>query len=1014
MLNYHLSFGAPWYLLLLVLLPVLWWCSFRGLAGLGRVRRWVVLGVRTVVLLLLIAALAEIQMVRISDRLTVVYLLDQSLSIPPQRRAAMIEYVNRAIQEHRKDRDRVGVIVFGRDAAIEIPPFDDDVQLAPVIESALDQDYTNLAGALKLAQASFPEDAAKRIIVISDGNQNLGDAMEQARGVAAAGIGIDALPVRYHSRAEVIVERLAIPGEIRRGQPFDLRVVVTNTAQPSAGDSGEVRGRLVLSQLTGDRPTVLSDQPVVLPPGKKVFSIRQEIDAANFYTYEARYVPDPGRPDDDAMRENNRATAFTHVRGKGQILLIEDYEHPGEFDFLVQRLRDQGLEVTVEKSNATFTSLGELQVYDTVVLANVPCSTNQDVYFTDDRIAMLVRNTQQMGAGLVMLGGPNGFGAGGWTGTELEKAMPVDFQIKSAKVVPRGALVMIMHACEIAQGNHWQKVIAHQAIKVLGAQDYCGVLHWNGNDQWLWGGRKGLLPVGGNRRQMMGAVDRMTPGDMPQFDPAMRMAEQGFARLDEEVAVKHMIIISDGDPSRPSGGVIAALKRLNVTVSTVAVGAHGPAESRLLANIASQTGGKYYAVRNPKALPRIFQREARRVARSLIFEQPVRPRIKFPHEMLGGIEGPLPPVDGFVLTSKKDNPLVEVALVSPKPAGERNSTILASWTYGLGRAVAFTSDAGARWASDWTAEPDMYDKLFVGMIRWSMRPTGESGRFNTAVDVKDEEVRVVVTALDKDDEFLNFLSMSGRAVSPDLESVPFKIEQTAPGRYVGKFPANKAGSYFVIVDPGSAPGEKTGKLQKLPPIRTGVNVPYSDEFRDRTPDEALLGELARLVPTGGTSAGLIIRAPADSQEIEPLLAVNTFRHEGLPKATSSQDIWFYVALICSCLFFFDVFFRRVQVGFAWVGPALGRVFGRGAKPAEDQTLQRLRSRKAEVSTQIEQLRSDARFEPAEMPLDAEIVEEPLPQRPSTPTIPAEEETKEESYTERLLRAKNKAWKDKNT
>ena len=73
---------------------------------------------------------------------------------------------------------------------------------------------------------------------------------------------------------------------------------------------------------------------------------------------------------------------------------------------------------------------------------------------------MLVRNTQQMGSGLVMLGGPNSFGAGGWTGTELEEAMPVDFQIKNKQVAPIGALAMLMHASEMADGNHWQKKIA--------------------------------------------------------------------------------------------------------------------------------------------------------------------------------------------------------------------------------------------------------------------------------------------------------------------------------------------------------------------------------------------------------------------------------------------------------------------------------------------------------------------------------------------------------------------------
>ena len=324
MFTYRLAFLSPWYLLLLALIPALWWYSFRKVAGLGNVRRMVVLIIRSLVLLGLILALAEIQIVRTSDRLTTIFLLDQSLSIPVQSREAMIKYVNAEIRKHRKDRDRAGAIVFGRDAAIEIPPYDDNVQMAPKIESIFDPEYTNIAAAMKLAQASFPEDAAKRIVIISDGNQNLGNAVEQAQGLAQAGVGIDVMPVRYQTRAEIIVERVAIPADARRGQPFDLRVVITNTAAPRPGDSGEVRGRLQLTRSAAGRTDILSDETVILPPGKKVFTIRQEIDQPNFYSYEARFIPD--RPEDDAMPQNNRATAFTYVQGKGRVLFIEDAE----------------------------------------------------------------------------------------------------------------------------------------------------------------------------------------------------------------------------------------------------------------------------------------------------------------------------------------------------------------------------------------------------------------------------------------------------------------------------------------------------------------------------------------------------------------------------------------------------------------------------------------------------------------------------------------------------------------
>ena len=122
-------------------------------------------------------------------------------------------------------------------------------------------------------------------------------------------------------------------------------------------------------------------------------------------------------------------------------------------------------------------------------------------------------------------------------------------------------------------------------------------------------------------------------------------------------------------------------------MTTVAVGSHGLLGSQRMQNIATQTGGKYYVVNNANALPKIFQREARRIARPLVYEPkpPVSPQIVTQHEIVQGLEDTFPPVSGFVLTSVKENSLVEVILRSPLPTEAQNSTILAAWTYGLGK-----------------------------------------------------------------------------------------------------------------------------------------------------------------------------------------------------------------------------------------------------------------------------------------------------------------------------------------
>jgi uncharacterized membrane protein len=846
--------------------------------------------------------------------------------------------------------------------------------------------------------------------------------------LADSGVGIDVAPVERETSGEVAVEKVAMPSDIRKGQPIESRVVLNNYATATENSDGSVAGTLKLIRKIGQDEQLLSEQKVTLPPGKTVYRFRHQIDQPAVYTYEAEFTADDSKQ--DLMTQNNRASAFTHVRGQGRVLLIEDWENPGEFDFLVDRLRSQNIEVTMQSSDNLFTSLAELQGFDSVILANVPRSSGEDAgtitHFSDQQIDMLVRNTEQMGCGLVMLGGPQSFGVGGWANSELEKAMPVDFQIRNAKVQAVGALVLLMHASEMAQGNHWQKVTAKVSIEALGPMDFCGLIHWNGGrgaDDWLWGGRTGLIRIQGQRQVMLNRLSQMAPGDMPQFDPAMNKALAAFNRAPaSNASVKHMIIISDGDPSPPSNALIAKYVAAKIKISTVAIGTHGPAGSTPLQNLATATGGKYYVVKNANALPKIYQREARRIARPLIYEpsEGVTPQIVYPHEMLEGIAAnELPPIQGFVMTTVKDNPLVEVSIRSPKP-DPANSTVLASWTYGLGRTAVLTTDAGYRWADQWRDWPG-YDKLFGQLVRWSMRPTGEEGKFSVATDVKDGKVQVVVTALDKDDEFINFLNLTASAVGPDLEPFEVKVKQVAPGRYVGEFPATADGSYFVNVN---VPAEADAEDSRPVTLLSGVNVPYSAEYRDRETNLALLQEVAGLKPKDG-QPGQVIENVLNGLESDPKNFVDTFRHN-LEKASSREDVWPWVLLVACVVFFADVAIRRVAVD-EWVSTAFAFVMGLFSREEQhdeaDDRMARLRNKKAEVADELQERRAATRFDPqtdspSDRPFD-EVMSDAVagtPRDPQRPTgdkqgmTPAEAE--EESYTSRLLKAKKGAFKDK--
>ena len=126
---------------------------------------------------------------------------------------------------------------------------------------------------------------------------------------------------------------------------------------------------------------------------------------------------------------------------------------------------------------------------------------------------------------------------------------------------------------------------------------------------------------------------------MPDFDPGMKKAAAGLAALHRRGQQAHDHRSATATRRRRADARSTRSKHGGITVTTVAVGSHGPAGSATLQNIATATGGKYYVVNNANALPKIFQREARRIARPLVYEPkpPVSPQITTQHEIVQGL-----------------------------------------------------------------------------------------------------------------------------------------------------------------------------------------------------------------------------------------------------------------------------------------------------------------------------------------------------------------------------------------
>lgn len=813
-----LSFERPEWLWWLLLVPIvvalpLW---FRSLAALEGGRKVFVLLTRTALLVALILAMAGAEHVRENRDLAVIYLLDRSRSVPDDLQLRQETFIQETSRKGpRPQDDKTAVVSFDGKTNIEQLPmrgvFID--RITPPIEP----DRTDPAGAIRLALATFPEGMAKRIVLLSDGNENDGQALAEAAEAAAGDVGIDVVPLEYEHAAEVLFDRIDVPTQSNQQERVPIRMVL-RTKQAA-------RGNLVLYH-NGRR---ISSERVTLEPGIRPFVQELPLDSTGVHKFEARFEPDD--PNMDAVAENNVARAFTFVQGEGAVLLLTKESETDQA--MVDALKREYVDVTMRPLDQAPEDVLDMLDYDAIILSNLGADL-----FTEDQRKQLGAYVSDLGGGLVMTGGDDGFGAGGWLDTAVEEVMPVKFDVKQERIHMRGALALIMHTCEMPRGNYWAEEISIAAVKALSSLDMMGLIAWSsGGTNW-----EIKFATVGSKQNKINQIRKISGriGDMPDFAGGLEMAYQQL-RAAPQVSQKHIIITSDGDAAGPPITLLRKLRRAKITVTTVTIGFGAHVVEPEMKRIAKETGGRYYKANNPRVLPRIFIKEAKVVRRPLIreVEDGFRPhlRITMPEITAGLRNTDIPPLFGHVLTTPR---LAADEFSRVLIASDKEDPILAVRQCGLGKSIAFTSGWWTRWGRAWPGW-EKFSKLWAQSLRWAMRQ-GRAADFEVSTQLRGRQGKIVVEALGKDSSFLNGLSIGGRVLAPDATGQTVRLQQTGPGRYEGTFPVSKNGHYVAMLS-YRRPRGGTGL------IKTGLSVSYSPEYRELTTNHALLQQIAER--TGG-------------------------------------------------------------------------------------------------------------------------------------------------------------------
>jgi uncharacterized membrane protein len=898
------QFDAPRWL---ILIPVLWavvlWIGRSSLSGLGTLTRRVALAIRLLVIALFAGAMAEPQIRDIAKDVAVTFVVDTSKSIPPPLQSYADERVAALAAANMKDDDRLGVVTVAVDAFVQSLPSKRNKQVEKNNIGATEG--TDLAGGLRLALAVKQPDAAYRVVLISDGNETVGSILRVAEAAKAAGIPVDVLPLTYSNTREVIVEDLVGPATARMGENLTIKVRVTATA-PTSGriaitDNGE--------QLDLDPDSPSLGAPVTLDAGTRWLAVPVTVGKAGPHEFVATFEPDKDASGkvQDTVLENNRAAAVTFVGGEGRVLVYA--ETPADVEALEAALTRAKIATEIKTPEAGPQSLVELSGYDAVILCNVPAYS-----FSEAQMEQMRQYVHDGGGGLVMIGGESSLGAGGWIGSPIEDALPVKLDPPQKKQMPRGALVAVMHSVEMGNGMYWGKKTAEAAVEGLSRLDLAGIVEfggWGGNGgnsdaTWVW-----PLSEVGDKVAIKQAINNMQFGDMPSFDGPLTAALRALQGAD--AGLKHVIMISDGDPSL-NPNILAQFKKSKITISTVAFFAHSAADAQRMKYIADQTNGKFWDIKpgQEAQVPKIFFKEAQTVRRPLIWEgDPFQPAVTGAvAEPMRGISA-VPPIRGYVVAAEREG----LSMVTLR--GKEADPIAALWQYGLGRTFVFASDASTKWAGAWTSW-GQFQAFWEQHLRWAMRPSG-SANAKVITETSGDQTHVVIELTDPSGERLNFAAMSARVARPDGRGDELALKQVGPGRYEGYYKSDVPGSFmdsakYSVPRPGAQPLEGT--------VQASVSHPFADEFRALKDNAPLLQQVAAM--TGGEE---LTDDPA---------AANPWRREGLNMPVATRPIWLALALAAIGLFLADVAVRRVRIDIPAMAAAVGRTFHRSKAGATVQ------------------------------------------------------------------------------
>lgn len=740
---------------------------------------------RIIIFTLLVLSFANITISIRGKNISTVFLLDVSESISSFKGSGE-DFINSALEIMPKG-NKAGVILFGDNAKVD--KIIDNKSFYKPLNSSPVSTATNIQSAVETAITLFEDGTSKRIVLITDGEENKGDILKSVPLINAENIDLKVYKVTEKSGDEIYIDNITIPDNISIGEEFSVKIDVEANYNTSAK----------LTLFSGREK--VGEQTVEVKKGSNSFVFRDVQNSGGFKNYRVTI-----EAEGDTNKINNEYSAYTNVVDKPNILIINGVK--GDSKALEEILKNGGANIKTISPNSSPSTLNELLEYKAVVLNNV---------YKDDLTNGFMDNIESYvkdyGGGVVTFGGEDSYALGGYKDTALETILPVNMDKKGKNEVPSISINLIIDksGSMSSEGGGVSKLTlakeaAMKAVDNLREIDYISVIAFDDTFDVVVKTQKVT-----DKDYIKELISGIQIRGGTSIYPAL---EKGYnLQLESDAKIKHTILLTDGQDSIPYStyeGLLRQFNNKNITLSTVAVG--NDSNSNLLSDLAKAGNGRSYYTDIYTDIPRIFAKEVLMSVGTYIINEEFTPSIVSNHEILAGVntEGGIPSLLGYIGTSLKED-AIEIL------SSSKDEPILAVRQYGIGKTVSFTSDIDGSFSKNyltWEYGP----QLIKNMVYYAIPSYGEEGKLSITQNGNEAKVEYY------NDNVSSSTKVTGIYNGEDGTQGEFTLTQSEPGKFEANVPLNNLGFYNFSIR--EQEGENITSTYK-----GAFSLKYSDEYK---------------------------------------------------------------------------------------------------------------------------------------------------------------------------------------